>query len=34
MDLNNSSHHVRFWKGNMVEIAAAQKWIGQIFFGI
>jgi len=34
MNLHNSSHHVGFRKGDVVKIAATQKWIGEIFFSV
>jgi len=34
VNLNDLSHHVRLWKGNVMEIAAAQERIGQVLFGI
>src|SRR4030043_1514866 len=34
MNLNNPSYHVGLGKGDVVKIAATQKWIGEVFFSI
>ena len=34
MDLDDSSHHLRLRKGDVVEVAAAQEWVGEILLGI
>src|SRR4030043_1369753 len=34
MDLNDLSHHHLFRECNVMEIAAAEEWIGKVFFGI